>query len=57
MKAEKWVTYLILVFILIVASFNILGSLSMLIIDKKEDILILRSMGATLQLIRRDISF
>ncbi len=52
MKAEKWVTYLILVFILIVASFNILGSLSMLIIDKKEDILILRSMGATHQLIR-----
>lgn len=52
MKAEKWVTYLILLFILIIASFNILGSLSMLIIDKKEDIVILRSMGATPDLIR-----
>jgi lipoprotein-releasing system permease protein len=53
MKAEKWVTYLILVFIVTIASFNILGSLSMLIIDKKEDILILHSMGATKQLIKR----
>jgi lipoprotein-releasing system permease protein len=52
MKAEKWVTYLILVFIVTIASFNILGSLSMLIIDKKEDILILHSMGATKQLIK-----
>lgn len=53
MKTEKWATYLILVFILIIASFNILGSLSMLIIDKKEDIAILRSMGATNMLIRK----
>jgi lipoprotein-releasing system permease protein len=52
MKSEKWITYLILAFILIIASLNILGSLSMLIIDKKEDIQILRSMGAALRLIR-----
>jgi lipoprotein-releasing system permease protein len=46
MQSEKWAAYLILVFILVIASFNILSSLSMLIIDKKEDIMILRSMGA-----------
>lgn len=57
MKSEKWAAYLILVFILIIASFNILGSLSMLIIDKKEDILILRSMGASSKLIRRIFLF
>lgn len=57
MKSEKWATYLILVFILVIASFNILGSLSMLIIDKKDDIAILRSMGATPQLIRRIFLF
>jgi lipoprotein-releasing system permease protein len=53
MKSEKWATYLILVFILVIASFNILGSLSMVIIDKKEDIAILKSMGATSKLIRK----
>jgi len=52
MNSEKWMTYLILSFILIIASFNILGSLSMLIIDKKDDIQILRSMGASSRLIR-----
>lgn len=57
MKTEKWAAYLILVFILIVASFNMLSSLSMLIIDKKEDLFILRSMGADDQLIRRIFLF
>ena len=38
MKIEKWITFLILSFILLIASFNIIGSLSMLIIDKKDDI-------------------
>ncbi len=47
MQSEKWSAYLILVFILVIASFNVLSSLSMLIIDKKEDIYIFRSMGAT----------
>ena len=52
MQSEKWAAYLILVFILVIASFNILGSLSMLIIDKKPDIMILQSMGATAKTIR-----
>ncbi|MDX2429688.1 MAG: ABC transporter permease [Bacteroides sp.] len=53
MKTEKWAIFLILTFILIIASFNIIGSLSMLIIDKKSDILTLRNMGASKQLIER----
>ena len=57
MQSEKWAAYLILVFVLIIASFNILGSLSMLIIDKKEDILIFRSMGATSKIIRQIFLF
>lgn len=53
MKSEKWAIFLILTFILIIASFNIIGSLSMLIIDKKNDIRSLRNMGASQQLISR----
>lgn len=52
MKSEKWAVFFILVFILIVASFNVIGSLTMLIIDKKKDIAILKSMGATMQTIK-----
>lgn len=57
MESEKWAAYLILVFILVIASFNILGSLSMLIIDKKEDILIFQSMGASSKTIRKIFLF
>ncbi len=57
MKIEKWITYLILCFILLIASFNIIGSLSMLIIDKKADIETLRNLGANNQLIRRIFLF
>lgn len=57
MKSEKWFTSLILVFILIIASFGILGSLSMLIIDKTSDIKILQSMGASQKTIRRIFIF
>lgn len=53
MKVEKWITFLILSFILLIASFNIIGSLSMLIIDKKEDIATLRSLGADNRLIKQ----
>ncbi len=53
MKSEKWAIFLILTFILIIASFNIIGSLSMLIIDKKNDIKSLRNMGANKKLISR----
>ena len=52
METEKWAIFLILGFVLVIASFNILGSLSMLIIDKKADIAILQSMGANQRLIR-----
>ncbi len=52
MQSEKWAIFLILAFVLVIASFNILGSLSMLIIDKKADIAILRSMGANQKLVR-----
>ena len=47
MKIEKFIAYIILTFILVVACFNIIGSLSMLIIDKKNDVVTLRNMGAT----------
>ncbi|MFH2141448.1 MAG: FtsX-like permease family protein [Bacteroidota bacterium] len=53
MKSEKLIIFLILTFILIIASFNIIGSLTMLILDKKEDISTLRSMGANLKVIKR----
>jgi lipoprotein-releasing system permease protein len=52
METEKWAIFLILGFVLVIASFNILGSLSMLIIDKKADIAILQSMGANQKLVR-----
>lgn len=45
-KSEKWAVYLILTFILVIAVFNITGSLTMLIVDKSKDINTLRSMGA-----------
>ena len=57
MESEKWAAYLILVFILIIASFNLLGSLSMLIIDKSNDIFILRSMGANSETIEKIFLF
>ena len=47
MKIEKLIAYIFLVFILIVASFNIIGSLSMLIIDKRADVATLRALGAS----------
>lgn len=47
MKIEKFIAYIFLTFILAVACFNIIGSLSMLIIDKKNDMVTLRNMGAS----------
>jgi lipoprotein-releasing system permease protein len=46
MKIEKLIAYIFLTFILLVACFNIIGSLSMLIIDKKDDVQTLRNLGA-----------
>jgi len=53
MESEKWAIFLILTFILIIASFNTIGSLTMLILDKKKDIGILQSMGANFATIRK----
>ena len=52
-KAEKLAVYIILGFIIFIASFNIMGALSLLIMIKKKDIMILRTMGATKKNIRR----
>ena len=53
LRIEKLLTMLLMVFILLIASFNIIGSLSMLIIDKSEDIRILSHLGADEETIRR----
>ncbi len=51
--SEKWAVYFILSFILVIAVFNIAGSLTMLVLEKKKDIAILRAMGAAEGMIRR----
>lgn len=53
LKTEKWAVYFILSFILIIAIFNIIGSLTMLIIEKKKDIGIMTAMGAEKSFIRK----
>ncbi len=57
MSIEKLMAYVFLTFILIVACFNIIGSLSMLIIDKKDDVVTLRNLGATDKQITRVFLF
>lgn len=52
-QIEKWITFLILSFILMIATFNVIGALSMLIIDKKRDIDTLQNLGADDRLISR----
>ena len=54
---EKWVTFLMLCFILLIAIFNVTGSLSMLIIEKQSDVITLRNMGADNRLISRIFLF
>jgi len=53
MISEKRYIFLILTLILIIATFNVIGTLSMLILDKKKDIAVLRSLGAGQRTIRR----
>lgn len=53
MQIEKWITFLIVIFILLIASFNIIGALSMLIIDKEKEIETLRNLGADATLVKR----
>lgn len=52
LNSEKWAIFLILTFVLVIAIFNIIGSLTMLVIDKTKDIAILSSLGANNSLIR-----
>ncbi|MCU0370247.1 MAG: FtsX-like permease family protein [Bacteroidales bacterium] len=53
MKSEKWAVFFILAMILVIAAFNMIGSLSMLIVDKKKDIAVLWSLGAGKAQIRK----
>ncbi len=53
MQSEKYVIFLILLFILVIASFNVIGSLTMLILEKKFDISTLRSLGTDLATIKK----
>jgi len=53
LKSEKMWTFLILIFVLVIATFNTIGSLTLLIIEKKKDIGVLWSMGAGRNVIRR----
>lgn len=57
LKSEKWIVFLILTFILIIATFNILGTLTMLVIEKQRDIKHLQNMGAPTSLIKRIFLF
>ncbi len=57
MAIEKMMAYIFLTFILVVACFNIIGSLSMLIIDKKDDVVTLRNLGASDKQITRVFLF
>jgi len=53
LKSEKFMAFMILSFVLLIASFNVVGSLSMLMIEKKKDMFILQSMGTDKQMLTR----
>lgn len=57
MEVEKLISYIFLTFILLIACFNVVGSLSMLIIDKQKDVITLRNLGADNSLITRIFLF
>ena len=57
MKSEKWAVFLILTFILVVAAFNVISSLTMLVIDKKKDIAVMQSFGADVTMLRKIFLF
>jgi len=52
MKTEKWVIFAVLTFILIIAAFNIISAMTMLVIEKQKDIHVLRSLGSSSGMIR-----
>lgn len=53
MRLEKWAIYAVLTLILVIAAFNIVSSLTMLVLEKKKDINILQSMGASRQVVQK----
>ena len=53
LQTEKLWTFIILAFVLLIATFNIIGALTMLIIEKKKDVQTLSAMGADVTLIRK----
>lgn len=53
MRIEKWIIYAILSLILIVASFNMVGALTMLVLEKKQDISVLHALGASRSFIQK----
>ncbi|NCI51578.1 ABC transporter permease [Sediminibacterium roseum] len=53
MQVEKWVIYGILSLILVVAAFNMIGALTMIVLEKQKDIAVLKAMGANDQLVQR----
>ncbi len=53
LQMEKWVTFLILAFILLIASFNVVGLLFMIMIEKKSDIMLFRNIGANTNMLVR----
>ena len=57
MEIEKLISYLFLTFILMIACFNVIGSLSMLILDKRDDVVTLRNLGADDRIISRVFLF
>lgn len=57
LESEKLIIFFILVFILILASFNMIGSISILIVEKLKDIAVLKSMGADKSLVRKIFTF
>lgn len=52
MRSEKWAVYAILFLVLLIASFNMIGALSLLVLEKQKDMAILRAMGATPGMVR-----
>jgi len=52
-KTEKWFTFIILAFVLLIVSFNLTGSLSLLVIEKKQDIRLMKSIGMKTKQVRQ----
>ena len=56
MRLEKWFVYAVLTLILIIAAFNIVGALTMLVLEKRKDISVLMALGADKNMIRKNSS-